>query len=350
VIVAGSAIAEPAVGLDAPSWREDLRLDAQLALGFRKAFEGDVSGPITYTGRLPVSLAGASPENTVYIWSTSPSSHCPRHPPSASAQGFIDLRDDGRFDGSIGEERDMTGEGIVGPSVRACAYLVHSGFNGSRIVARAQAVGKPLGNPGTLELAAILALLLGAIAMFIMWLEKWSPKARARCDRSESADAPPTPSPPSIPPKHTWPADDPPWRRKPAVRSSPQSPSAGTRPPSNTPPRPPTAPSPSPGTWPPSYTPPRPAAPPSSWPGALFPPRDIPQLQRPPARPARPRCHVCVKPNGEGKVIYADEEDARTAVRITQERRAAGKPAPDLQRAYYEQRCGNWHVTSQAAA
>jgi len=62
-----------------------------------------------------------------------------------------------------------------------------------------------------------------------------------------------------------------------------------------------------------------------------------------------PRCGVCLKEDGEGKKIYADEEDAWNAVRISKERRAAGKPAPGLERAYYEERCGNWHVTSQAA-
>jgi len=94
---------------------------------------------------------------------------------------------------------------------------------------------------------------------------------------------------------------------------------------------------------------PRPTAP-ATKPGLRLspaPPRDVPPAGRVRA-PAKPRCNVCVKANGEGKVIYADEDDAWNAVGISTERFAAGKPTTVLARAYYEERCRNWHVTSQA--
>jgi hypothetical protein len=110
------------------------------------------------------------------------------------------------------------------------------------------------------------------------------------------------------------------------------------------------------GTAPPSalrkHPPPSSPSRPRSAPGRSRTPQH--NVIRPPAvgdaqAPRKPRCHVCVKANGEGKVIYESEQGAWDAVRISQERLAAGKPGPVLERAYYEQRCGNWHVTSQAA-
>ena len=60
------------------------------------------------------------------------------------------------------------------------------------------------------------------------------------------------------------------------------------------------------------------------------------------------RCPHCVKKSdGVGKRTYANENDAWAAVLGAQARRADGKAAPDLRRAYLEERCGNWHVTSQ---
>lgn len=93
---------------------------------------------------------------------------------------------------------------------------------------------------------------------------------------------------------------------------------------------------------------PRPAAP-ATKPGLRLspaPPRDVRPVGHVQA-PAKPRCKVCVKANGKGKRIYADEDDAWNAVRKSKERFAAGKPTTVVQRAYYEERCGNWHVTSQ---
>jgi hypothetical protein len=100
------------------------------------------------------------------------------------------------------------------------------------------------------------------------------------------------------------------------------------------------------------WPPPAGGAEPRSGPGLSRTPQH--NVIRPPAvgdaqAPRKHRCHVCVKANGEGKVIYESEQDAWDAVRISQERLAAGKPGLVLERAYYEQRCGNWHVTSQAA-
>ena len=85
---------------------------------------------------------------------------------------------------------------------------------------------------------------------------------------------------------------------------------------------------------------------PRSWAGtgASAPPRpqaDVPRSS------SGARCPLCVKSDGVGKRIYANENEAWAAVRGAQARRAAGKAAPDLRRAYREERCGNWHVTSQ---
>lgn len=77
------------------------------------------------------------------------------------------------------------------------------------------------------------------------------------------------------------------------------------------------------------------------------PPRKRPPVCRVQA-PAERRCDICLKANGEGKRIYADEAHAWNAVRRSKERFAAGKPTTVIQRAYYEERCGSWHVTSQA--
>lgn len=78
--------------------------------------------------------------------------------------------------------------------------------------------------------------------------------------------------------------------------------------------------------------------------GASAPPR--PQADAPRSSSGA-RCPLCVKSDGVGKRIYANEDEAWAAVLGAQARRAAGKAAPDLRRAYLEERCGDWHVTSQ---
>ncbi len=182
-------------------WRDAELPGTELSLAMRQLFKED-TGPITFSGRLSAAARGDGGSYEVVVTTTSPAGACPRYPPDAVFDGAIVNDVSGaRFEGSVYRD-DATDDPIPESRLRACGYLVRVGSAGSQqspaVVARAQKVGTPRGNPSDLVVGLILALLTAIGVLVYMWHERWSPQARSRRpppQPGESAsERPPEPS------------------------------------------------------------------------------------------------------------------------------------------------------------